>query len=84
MKKDLKKQNIVTKYSIGDRVCFIDNGALVYDNVDSISVFVYSDGSHQTYYVQTYYQLEHSKRFKCEEELCPADVKPQPCKTEEV
>ena len=84
MKKDLKKQNIVTKYSIGDRVCFIENGELVYDNVDSISLHVDSDGSHQTYYVQTYYQLEHSKRFKCEQDLCPADVKPQPCKTEEV
>jgi alpha-N-acetylglucosamine transferase len=79
MKKDLKKQNIVTKYSIGDRVCFIDNGALVYDDVDSISVFVYSDGSYQAYY-----QLEHSGIFKCEQDLCPADVKPQPCKTEEV
>ena len=79
MKKDLKKQNIVTKYSIGDRVCFIDNGALVYDNVDSISVFVYSDGSYQTYY-----SLEQSYSFKCEQDLCPADVKPHPCKTEEV
>ena len=77
MKKDLKKQNIVTKYSIGDRVCFIDNGALVYDNVDSISVFVYSDGSYQTYY-----SLEHSGKCKCEQDLCPADAKPQPCKTE--
>ena len=77
MKKDLKKQNIVSKYSIGDRVCFIDNGALVYDNVCGINLYVYSDWSHQTYY-----SLEHSGKCKCEQDLCPADAKPQPCKTE--
>jgi alpha-N-acetylglucosamine transferase len=79
MKVNFRKQTVETKYSIGDRVCFIDNGALVYDDVDSISVFVYSDGSYQIYY-----SLEQSYSFKCEEELCPADVEPQPCKTEEV
>ncbi len=77
MKKDLKKMNIVTKYNIGNRVCFIDNGALVYDNVCGINLYVYSDWSHQTYY-----SLEHSGKCKCEQDLCPADVKPQPCKTE--
>ena len=79
MKVNFRKQTVETKYSIGDRVCFIENGELVYDDVDSISVFVYSDGSYQTYY-----SLEQSYSFKCEQDLCPADVKPQPCKTEEV
>jgi hypothetical protein len=79
MKVNFRKQTVETKYSIGDRVCFIENGALVYDDVDSISVFVYSDGSYQIYY-----SLEQSYSFKCEQDLCPADVKPQPCKTEEV
>ena len=30
---------IKTKFKIGDRLCFIENGVMVFDTVESISVY---------------------------------------------
>ena len=52
---------IKTKYKIGDRLCFIENGAMVYDDVESVSAYVYEDGK-----VNVYYYFKHSQRTKNE------------------
>ena len=41
---------IKTKFKTGDRLCFIDKGAIVYDNVKDITVYVYENGTHCVYY----------------------------------
>ena len=61
---------IRTKYKIGDRLCYIENGAMVFDTVESISVYVYADGK-----VNVYYYFKHSQRTKNENDVCEATSK---------
>ena len=66
---------IKTKFKIGDRLCFIENGVMVFDTVESISVYQYDETTKTVYYY-----MEGVKKSKNESEVCLANETSKPIK----
>ena len=64
---------IKTKFKIGDRLCFIENGVMVFDTVESISVYQYDEATKTVYYY-----MQDLKKSKTESEVCLAEETKKP------
>ena len=58
---------IKTKFKIGDRIIFIEDGKMVFDNIAGMTVYVYEDGTQRVFYT-----FKETEKYKWESEICRA------------
>ena len=59
---------IKIRFKIGARICFIEDGKMLFDEVRNMTVYVNEDGTHSVIYY-----FKNSSQSRWEREICPAN-----------